>query len=471
MKISLKIFVFTYCIMMCITVVAGIILVSYIYRKDLNKAMKDALETNEMLYIYVSTLDGVVSDSYTEYSVMSLANNMSGTGEHDKRIFIGEYDEWSKKISLAGYDDLDYGQVVSNVIKEGDKTFIQVTSRCGNEYIINYYDITGILNQRDSNYRIYRQAIIICSMFIAVIMYIFSRYITRPLEDVTRLADNISRGDYSARMDASYKKMKSYEAAKLGETLNELAGNTESHITEIEEYARKNEDFVGSFTHELKTPMTSIIGYADLLRTYDLSPDKRREYSNYIYSEGKRLEQLSLNLLQLLVLGREEFDRQEVSMSIFGKELKDSVLLVGSKYDVRIDVDFEAAVLYLEPVLMTSAVTNVIDNACKASIQKDDVIVRGRRSEDGYRIEITDKGIGIPDDELDKIMEPFYMVDKSRARKQGGAGLGLALCAKIVSLHDGKMEVRSELGRGTMVSLIFPCTAALRDGGESDASA
>lgn len=471
MKISLKIFVFTYCVMMCITVIGGFALVNYLYRTDMNQAMDAAMESNEVLYTYIATLDDIPDSGYVQYSLTGFMQRM--TKNSGNNVFVGGRAEWREKIVLPGYSDLQDGQVISCVIEADGRKIIQVTSRCDSKYIINYYDITGIIARRDQNYRLYREMIIIGSMVIAIVLYIFSWYITRPLSQVTRMAEQISTGDYSVRTDTDYRKMKSYEVTKLSETLNVLAENTEQHIAELEDMASKKEEFLGNFTHEIKTPLTSIIGYADLLRTYDLQPEKRREYSNFIYNEGKRLEQLSINLLQLIVMGRTEFVLTEQRTEVLFARFMDAVRFSGEKYHVKLDMECEEAVIPVEPVMLTAAVINLVDNACKASKEGQDIHIRGQREKEYYGIMVCDSGCGIPENELDKITEPFYMVDKSRARSQGGAGLGLALCKKIAELHNGYIQIESEPDVGTTISIMIPLQENLMKelGGEQNETA
>lgn len=451
MKISLKIFIFTYCIMMIVTVTGGFILVDSAYQSDMKQAMETAIDNNEVLYTYVATLEDLPDSTYAEYSLAGLMQRMSGNSQNE--ILVGDYSQWKERVILEGYSSLDEGKIISSIIDMNRGKVIQVTSRCKDRYIINYYDITEILNRRNSNYNLYRNVIILTSVVIAIILYLFSWYITRPLVKVTAMAETVAGGDYSVRVDSRYRKMKSYEVERLGETLNQLAGNTEEHIRELEDAAQRKEDFMGNFTHELKTPLTSIIGYADLLRTYDLSPDKRREYGNFIYNEGKRLEQLSLNLLQLIVMGKTDFDMKEINTRELFERLKEAVRFSGEKYHIEISMSCDQAKVLAEPSLITAAVINLVDNACKASENGQNVNVMGKRLGGEYAFVVIDHGRGIPAEEINKIMEPFYMVDKSRARSQGGAGLGLALCKKITQIHNGEIQITSEPGKGTSVML------------------
>ena len=453
MKISLKIFVVAYCVLMLITVTGGFILVNSLYERDMSKAMEQALENNEVLYTYITTIEDLNDNSYAEYSLVGLTQRM-GQKNENKSVFVGNYEEWKKTIVLKDIEDINAGEIISSIISKNNRTTIQVTSKYRTKYIINYLDISDILEQRDENYNLYRNIIIIASVMIAIILYCFSWYITRPLTKVTNMAASLSQGDFTARIDSSYKKMKSYEVAVLGDTLNQLAINTEEHIMQLEDIAQKREDFVGNFTHEIKTPLTSIIGYADLIRTYDLKPEKRREYGNFIYNEGKRLEQLSLNLLQLIVMGRTNFSLVPINTSEFFDKLNASVKFLTEKYHVVIRMRCEPAVVLAEPSLISAAVINLIDNACKASEEGQRVSVIGKIKDDQYGFIVVDNGRGIPEEEIEKIFEPFYMVDKSRARSQGGAGLGLAMCNKIAEIHNGKLGIKSTVGKGTSAMIL-----------------
>ena len=465
MKISLKIFIFTYCIMMLITIFGGFLLINYDYQNNLKQAKKIALEDNRTLYTYTTMMDEMLGNSSTvEYSLERFANRMTDGNQNE--IMVGQYEKLEEHILLGNAGNIENGQYQYSIIEQGSWTKIQVTSKYKEQYMINYYDISDLLERRNQNYQLYRTVIIGVSVVIAAVLYLFSWYITKPLVKVTKMAEKLSDGDYTARIDSSYERMKSYEVAQLGKTLNQLASSTESYIEELKETAQKKEDFMGNFTHEIKTPMTSIIGYADLLRTYDLEPEKRREYSNYIYTEGKRIEQLAANLLQLIVMNKTEFPMEQIQVELLFGQLETEVYFLGEKHQTKILFDCERGKIFGEKSLLLVAIKNLIDNACKASKAGENVLVQGRCTTGNYIVQVIDKGHGIPSEELKYILEPFYMVDKSRTRKQGGAGLGLSLCTAIVELHGGEMEIESELGQGTKVTLRFE---NIRKGGTENA--
>ena len=238
------------------------------------------------------------------------------------------------------------------------------------------------------------------------------------------------------------------EVALLARDFNQMADAVETQVAQLEAAARRQQDFVGNFTHELKTPLTSIIGYADMLRSYDLPAAERREAAEYIYREGRRLESLSLHLLDLLVLEKTECDLQPVQAEHLCAEVEQATGFLAKKYGVALSVRCQPALILVEPTLVKTLLYNLVDNACKASTTGQKVVLRGRVKDGRYELSVRDYGRGMAPEELSRITEPFYMVDKSRARSQGGAGLGL--CKRIAALHGSPLAFASRPGEGTL---------------------
>jgi len=451
MKISIKIFAFTYCLIMLLTVVGGFVLVNYLYTDQLAQVKTSVKQSNEMVYTYLASMNDLSDELYTQYSMNNIQQRMS---DSDNSIEVEKFWDYQEELQdrTSGY--LGDGDVLEEIVSQKGVRYYQVVSRCNDYVVIVKHEIETLFNSRDDNFSLYRKVIIAVSVIIAVVLYFFSMFMTRPISRVTKMANELSEGNYSARVDTRRSKMRSYEVKKLGTTLNQMAENTEQHIEELKDIAQKREDFVGDFTHEIKTPLTSIIGYADLMRTYELEPEKRREYCNFIFREGKRLEQLSFRLLDMLVIGKNEFPLKKVSMKSYLERCKDSLRFVEEKYNMKVSLFADDAEAYIESALLQTAIVNLCDNACKASEEGSEIIVRGTKEEKNYVITVEDKGCGIPEDQLSKILEPFYMVDKSRARSKGGAGLGLALCKRIAEVHGGDILVSSVLGEGTKISIL-----------------
>ena len=202
----------------------------------------------------------------------------------------------------------------------------------------------------------------------------------------------------------------------------------------------------------MKTPLTSILGFSDLLQIKkEISEEKRMEYAGIIKEEATRMRTLSGKLMELITVGEANVEWRQEDMKQLFEEVGNSLKIVAQKQKMDLSCEAEAGNLLVDKELFKSLLYNLVDNAIKASGEGDCIQVRGYFQEDEFVIVVEDEGIGIPREELEKITQAFYMVDKARSRKKGGAGLGLALCTEIVALHQGTIQFESELNQGTRV--------------------
>lgn len=229
----------------------------------------------------------------------------------------------------------------------------------------------------------------------------------------------------------------------------------ERSIENLQDVASRREEFIASFAHELKTPLTAIIGYADMLRSKDMAPKARFTAAGYIFSEGKRLEALSLKLMDIIVAGKQGFDKKRYEVGYFIRSIAAVTVPSLSNDGMTLDMRWEPGEIEIEPDLFKTLMINLVDNARKASKRNDVIELFGKAEDGGYALYVRDHGSGMKKEELSKITEPFYMIDKSRSRAQNGAGLGLALCQRIAELHGTRLEYDSELGKGTTVRILL----------------
>ena len=271
--------------------------------------------------------------------------------------------------------------------------------------------------------------------------------LTAKLRRLTAAVKKISAGSLGTRSNIR----SGDEFGLLSRNFDTMADRLEQNIGQLEANIQQQETFMGNFAHELKTPMTSIIGFADLLRQGNLDESTRMMAAQYIYSEGKRLERLSFKLLDLLLLKKDKIQMRAVSISSFAAAVDQAMTPALRQKGIRFICRSGNVTAYLEPDLVKSLLYNLIDNASKA-IEKDGILVlKAEQAEDGVIFDVIDNGRGMEKEQLGKITEAFYRVDKARSRAQGGAGLGLALCKKIVELHSGSISFNSVPGRGTAV--------------------
>lgn len=276
-----------------------------------------------------------------------------------------------------------------------------------------------------------------------------SGLLTKRLEKLTQAAGGISAGDLDRRSNIRTQD----EFGQLSRTFDAMTDQLQENILRMESEMQRQEAFMGAFAHELKTPMTAIIGYADLLRQDGLPEDTRLTAADYIYSEGQRLEKLSFKLLDLLLLEKDEIIMKEVNLSAFLEDVEKALAPVLEKKHIKLVCRGVRRKVKLEPDLVKSLLYNLVDNAGKAIDGEGLIAVRGMLIPGGCELQVADNGRGMEETELSRITEAFYRVDKSRSRRQGGAGLGLALCRRIVELHGGHMHFASAPGSGTRVTV------------------
>lgn len=204
---------------------------------------------------------------------------------------------------------------------------------------------------------------------------------------------------------------------------------------------------------EHKLVAVNKVGYADLMRTQTLSPEEQTAAVNYIFSEGKRLESLSLKLLDIIVLKNTEIELKSASPAQLISQTADYLRPVYAKNDIGIECSGDEGECLLEPELVKSLLMNLIDNARKALGHGGLIRISSQLTDTGCIIRVRDNGPGIPPEAIAHLTEAFYRVDKSRSRAQGGAGLGLALCSDIARLHNGSIEFESSRETGTCVTV------------------
>ena len=324
-------------------------------------------------------------------------------------------------------------------------------------YLETMRDITAVYAERTRGFLVYRNMTLLILIFSSVVMYFLSSWLTKPIRLLKQATKKMTAGDYGYRA----REISFDEMGQLTHDFNHMAGVLEENIHKLQEEIRAREDFIAAFSHELKTPLTAVIGYADLLRSRKLDEEKHLMSANYIYTEGKRLEAMSLRLLDIIVTKRTAIERQEEKVESLFAYLKE---VYGEEKDLLIVFCYQPGIVWVEADLLKSVLINLIDNACKASKSEDTVEVIGEKTEEGYLFSVKDHGVGIPAEECKKITEAFYMVDKSRARSLNGAGLGLALCVEILKLHGSELRIESIEGEGSCFSFLLTDKEAEADG-------
>ena len=341
------------------------------------------------------------------------------------------------------------GGYVLRKAQENTYMFVAGTLTAGSTQgtLVSVFDITELYAQRTAQlHRFWRLcAVLLCAA--AVLTLCFTTIVLRPLKRLSAAAASIAAGQYGQRTHVNTHD----EVGALSRDFDAMAASVEGGIKCLEEEVRRRDDFVAAFTHEIKTPMTAMLGYADLLRSRDIGQSAREKAADYVYHETKRLEALSLKLLELMRLGHEGAGLESVPLSAVFSDVRHACAgLEGANVTFA---DARGVWVLADKPLLADLLYNLVVNAVHASKPGAPVQV-GFEAQGGHVVLfVRDEGRGIPPHELGRITEPFYMVDKSRARAQNGSGLGLALCQRIAAAHGSTLEFESEVGKGTTVRL------------------
>ncbi len=455
MKFAWKIFFVSFIMIIVSFGVGGFLLINAVFTGTLDEKTSSLSDNNSYitlsLYATCANADTMgYGESSLDYIINNFLQQVSGSSA-DTKVKIGNATQLTEFDDITFITKIENGMHSHRIVQSKGRHWFQAVSHISisgrDLYVETLTDISEIYSSRDSYCGIFRIILLIVAMISSLVLVIFSKFLTRPLVRLSDAAKEIAGGNFSKRVETTG----TGEVKELSESFNTMVENIESYTDRLKKAARDRDDFVANFTHELKTPLTSVIGYADMLRTYELDADKRRECADYIYREGKRLEKLSANLLEIIVMENSDIKCIDINTEHLFKEIRGSVAFLLKKYGVKLHIKYENAVISAEPSLLKTLLYNLIDNACKASKNGQEIALLGKTDGERYCFSVSDCGRGIPKDELEKITQPFYMVDKSRSRKMGGAGLGLALCNEIARLHNSTLTIESEENVGTTV--------------------
>ncbi len=318
-----------------------------------------------------------------------------------------------------------------------------------NLYLINTYNIENLYKERDRQLKSILYSDIIIIIFSAIFVCLFSIILTRPINNLNKISKKIANGKFDERLKIE----SNDEIGSLAVSFNQMADEIENKINELKMKVKEKDDFINGFAHELKTPMTAMVGYADILRLKKCDEDTYRKAVEYIYQETKRLEVLSHKLMKLMSLSEEKIVFKEIDVNtLIQKVLKIEENVVKNK----VEVDVKGGTILGDIELLEAVLRNLIENSDNSMPKDKKIIIKGRALKSKkYLFSVIDRGKGIPKEHLNRVKEDFYMVDKSRSRKMGSSGIGLSLVEKILNLHNSKLKIKSKENVGTIAYFVI----------------
>lgn len=317
-------------------------------------------------------------------------------------------------------------------------------------YFLTVTDMSDVLKMHKDMLNSVHTTSMVCAVVTAAILLVVVKLLLVPLQKINEGTRAIAQGEYERRVPEKGKD----EISDLAHNMNRMAQAVEQNIRALEDVAEDRKRFIDNLSHEMKTPLTSILGFSDLLQIKkDLPEEKRMEYVGIIKDEASRMRVLSGKLMEMITVGEANVEWQQEEVQKVFAEIAVSLGVIAKSHGMKLSYECEKGRLWMDRELMKSLVYNLTDNAVKASKEGDTISIRGWFEKEVFFFSVTDTGIGIPKEEIEKITQAFYMVDKVRSRARGGAGLGLALCVEIARLHQGNLQVESQLGKGTTVTV------------------
>ncbi|AOT71429.1 HAMP domain-containing sensor histidine kinase [Geosporobacter ferrireducens] len=274
---------------------------------------------------------------------------------------------------------------------------------------------------------------------------LLSRWMVKPVRNLIEAIEDVAKGDFSVSVKGSNIPELESLAASFNKMVRELAG--------IE---MLRTDFINNFSHEFKTPIVSIKGFAKLLKEGGLIGEEAQEYLDIIIQESQRLADLSTNVLNLSKVESTEIIREKEVYAL-DEQIRRAILILEPKWSAKnlsIDVDLESINIYNNAPLLQQIWVNLLDNAIKFTDDGGKLQVSLRRIHSSIRFCLRDNGHGMDEETKQHIFDKFYQGDTSHAMI--GNGLGLTLVKKIVSLCNGHIEVESSLGKGSTFTVFLP---------------
>jgi len=274
----------------------------------------------------------------------------------------------------------------------------------------------------------------------------FSRHFLQPIYTLVDAMNEIRKGNYHVRVKGGPPEG---EVNLLIQNFNEMA-------SELQGVEILKSDFINFFSHEFKTPIISIQGFAKQLQNEELDHEKREEYREIIIRESERLVKLSTNTLLLTKLESQKIVTEKTTFDL-GEQLRHSILLLQKEWEdkqLELDLDLDDLLIFNNEEMLSQVWINLLNNAIAYSHVGGTLKVSCKKAGEEIKVKIQDTGVGMSDEVSSRIFEKFYQADASRSTQ--GNGLGLSIVKRIIDLCQGRIRVKSQLGKGSVFLIYLP---------------
>ena len=377
------------------------------------------IKTEDELRITVIQNDGsVIYDNYADTSQM---DNHSGREEIQQALANGE------GFSVRNSDTLSENLFYYAIKLEND-SIVRVSKQASNAWGIFLCMIPIML-----------VSVTVLFIICVVLAQFITGHLIAPIEKLAEHMDDM-------------------ESVGVYQELQPFVETIQKQHQDILKSANMRQEFTANVSHELKTPLTSISGYAELMENNLVDEENISKFAKAIHQNADRLLTLINDIIRLSELDaiQQEPEFEDTDLFELAKNCVEMLQLNANNHDVKINIDGDTQIIRANKQMIDELIYNLCDNAIRYNKPGGVVDVLVYRSRKGIVLSVKDNGIGISKEHQERIFERFYRVDKSRSKATGGTGLGLAIVKHIAQIHNASLEVASEIDKGTQIQVIFP---------------
>ena len=448
MNLAKKIFLSIYIPTLLSLITISSILIYNNYQKEKELIINNSLQ--EIENINNSILDNTQDGKYEVLQIIRAnkkffyQKNIGIEYYQDNKLIYNSDNDFT--LNNQGIFKIKDYKIPTIIEKHDQKHYLFAALNINEDIIIYKKSIESVYHNMYKNIRITLYTLITFNFIVIIIAYILSKYITNPLNKLNNEMDKISNGNY----DINLKEGKD-ELGNLAKNFNKMAYNIKINNEKMLENLENKQTFIDNLAHEMNTPLTSIKGYAEILEKFDLNEEQKIKYLKYIQDESVRIRDMYKKLLVLAY--KDDIEFKEIDFNKLINDLK--IDLHDKLNNHNLIINNNCNIFYGDEVMISMCISNLVRNAINNSKENTDITIN--TYEDNYHkyIIVTDEGIGISEDNINKIFEPFYRIDKNRSRSLGGSGLGLSIVKKIIEKHGGNIYIESELNVGSKFIIEF----------------
>ena len=442
MRYKNKIFIVFFVLILISITIVGYLIIKNTFRRNLEMQIEQSISQLNLIYMNYSLYENI--DTMTPIINQYLQQNINIEIRNENSVLFSNITNNEKFLEMLVPNDSQYSKVY---IKD---EFLYTGFMKNDITIISKTNISSIYDFNKQQIKFFIEISFIFTFFVTIMIYLLVKILTDRIKILDKVARKISQNnDYNIRVP----EIGNDEIGTLGKVINQMLNSINEDIENINKISNNRQEFINNLTHEIRTPLTSIVGFSSLIKNEKTTDIKKiKEYSTYIYNEAMFLKDLSNKLTELILLDNKKCSKEKLNIS-------EMLLYIISNLKIKFpnvifnDNICEKCYKYIDKVLFKILIENIIKNSITAYEKNKNIIIE-IILKDNILI-IKDYGKGIKKSDLEKIKEPLYTTNYDRNKDISGLGLGLTICNKIIKYHDWTWRIDSEENSWTKTSIFL----------------